>query len=126
MSDSGVECAPAHGELRRSGRGGVRWPWMIVGVGLALVKANAAADLVHHRTGLIVALAAALAVSVLRTRPVGIALSGAPLLAFALAPGSTALGIALGFGAFVLLLALFVAIGTVLQARQAHDRKDVS
>jgi uncharacterized integral membrane protein len=86
---------------------------MIVGVGLALVKANAAADLVHHRTGLIVALAAALAVSVLRTRPVGIALSGAPLLAFALAPGSTALGIALGFGAFVLLLALFVAIGTV-------------
>jgi len=87
MSDSGVECAPAHGELRRSGRGGVRWPWMIVGVGLALVKANAAADLVHHRTGLIVALAAALAVSVLRTRPVGIALSGAPPLAFALAPG---------------------------------------
>ena len=79
MSDSGVECAPAHGELRRSGRGGVRWPWMIVGVGLALVKANAAADLVHHRTGLIVALAAANVYQAVKPGPAVAKVNGAAI-----------------------------------------------
>ncbi len=93
-----VERAAAPGELRRAGPRRVGWPWLIVGVGLGL------------------------AFSVLRPRPVGIAMTAAPLLAFTLAPRSTALGIALGLGAFMLLLALFIAIGTVLHARQDQDR----
>jgi hypothetical protein len=62
--------------------------------------------------------------SALRMRPVGVALTAGPLLAFVLAPGSTALGIAIGVGAFGLLLALFFAVGTVLMARQGHARLD--
>ncbi len=103
-----------------------RWPWLIVGVGVALVKGDALAAVVHHRIELTVLLGLGLAFSVLRTRPVAIAATAGPLLAFTLAPRSTALGIALGFGAFLLLLALFTAIGTVLRARQDQDRADAA
>jgi hypothetical protein len=116
-STTAVERAAVPGEVQRGRRGG-RWPWLIVGIGLALVKSNAIAEVGHHPSELIAVLGVGLAVSVLRTRPVGFAVSAAPLLAFALAPRSTAVGVAVGLGAFVLLLALFVAIGTVLQARQ--------
>ncbi len=93
-----------------------------MGVGLALVKANVLTEVVHHRIEVIALLGLGLAFSVLRPRPVGIALTAAALIAFTLAPHSTDLGIALGFGAFVLLLAVFIAIGTVLHARQDQDR----
>lgn len=118
---SAVARPAAPGELRRARRRG-GWPWLIVGVGLALVKADGFAALLHHRVEVIALLGLALVFSVLRLRPVGIAVTAAPLLAFTLAPRSTALGVALGLSAFVLLLALFVAIGTVLQARQDQDR----
>lgn len=95
---------------------------MIVGLGLALVKADGLAAVLHHRPEVIAVLAVGLALSVLRPRPLGIAVTAAPLLAFTLAPRSTALGIGLGLGAFVLLLTLFVAIGTVLHAKQGQDR----
>jgi hypothetical protein len=55
----------------------------------------------------------AAAEGVLRTRPIGVALTAGPLLACALGPSSTALGIAIGVAACVLLLALFFAFGTV-------------
>lgn len=78
--------------------------------------------MLYHRGALITLFGVGLAVSLLRPRPVGIAVCGAGLLAFILAPSATAVGIALGFGAFVARLALFVLIGTVLQARQDRDR----
>ena len=96
------------------------------GVGLAILKAHAFMGLLHHRPGVIALLGLGLAFSVLRLQPVTFAVTAGPLLAFVLAPGSTALGIALGFGAFVLLLVLFMAIGTVLRARQLRDRHDAS
>lgn len=123
---TGVERAAAPGELRRAGRRRAGWPWLIVGVGFGLVKTNAISELLHHRVDTIALLGLGLALSVLRTRPVGSAVTAASLLAFTLAPRSTALGIALGVGAFVLLLATFVAIGTVLRARQDQDRVDAS
>jgi hypothetical protein len=95
---------------------------MVVGVGLVLLKAEALPALLHHRVWPIVILGLGLVSSVLRTRLVGVALTAGPLLAFALDPGSTAFGIAVGVGAFGLLLAMFFAVGTVLMARQGHDR----
>lgn len=72
----------------------------------------------HHRVELMVVLGVGLLVSVLRPRPVVFAVCAAPLLALALDPRSTAVGIAIGCAAFVLLLGTFVGIGAVLQARQ--------
>jgi len=94
---------------------------VVVGVAVALLKAQALSGLLHHRVWVIVILGLGLLSSVVRTRPVGVALTAGPLLAFALAPASTALGIAVGVGAFGLLLAMFFAVGTVLMARQ--DRR---
>jgi hypothetical protein len=95
---------------------------LIVGIGLALGKTEGLRELLHHQGELIALLGLGLAFSVLRPRPVGIALTAAPLLAFALAPRSTVLGIALGLGGFVLLLALFFAVASVLHARQEQGR----
>jgi uncharacterized membrane protein (DUF485 family) len=92
--------------------------WIVVGLVAALLKARGLAELLHHRAELIGILGLLVVVSVLRARPILIAVFAAPLVAFALAPSSTALGIAIGVGAFVLLTAAFVAIGTLLQARQ--------
>lgn len=90
------------GELRRAGRRRVGWPWLILGTGLAVVKADAFAMVLHHRVEVIIFLGLGLAFSVLRTRPVEIAVTAA------------------------LLLALFIAIGTVLHARQDRARTDAS
>lgn len=119
---AGAERAVAPGELRRGERRGVGRLWLIVGVGVALVKADVLVAVLQHRTEVIAVLGLGLAFSVLRPQPVGIAVSAAAMLAFTLAPSSTLLGIALGLGAFVLLLALFIAIGSLLHARQDQDR----
>lgn len=121
-STTGAERAAPLDKRRRAGRRDVGWPWLIVGVGFTLVKTDALAEVLHHRVGVIVLLGLGLAFSALRTSSVGIAVAAAPLIAFTLAPRSTALAIALGFGTFVLLLALFIAIGTMLHARQDRDR----
>jgi hypothetical protein len=102
------------------------WAWMVVGVGLALLKTEVLSGLLHHEIWVIVMLALGLVFSVLRTLPIGVALTAGPLLAFALGPSSTALGIAVGVGAFVLLVGLFFAVGTVLRARQDHSRSRAS
>ncbi len=98
-------------------RGG-RWPWAIVFVAVAGLKAEAYASLVNDRPGMIAVLAVGLGVSLLRFKPVAIAVFSAPLLAFAVAPHPALLGVAFGVGVFAFLIALFFAISTVLRARQ--------
>ena len=87
-----------------------------------MAKVDALAAVLHHRAEVIVLLAVGLVFSMLRPRPVWIAVTAATLLAFTLAPGSTALGIAFGLGVFMLLLSLFLLIGIVLHARQQHQQ----
>ncbi len=94
------------------------WPWLIVAVGLAAGKAHAIAEVLHHRNEVIAVLGVGLAVSVLRIRLMSVAAATAALFALAVDPRSVALGIALGAGAFVLLVVVFFAIATVLHARQ--------
>ena len=113
-----MQRADAPGEVRGAGRRRRGWPWAIVGVALALVKADAFRVILHGRVALMALFGVGLVLSVLRPRPVGIAVTAAGLLAFVLAPGSLVLGIGLALGTFVLLLALFFAVATVLQARQ--------
>ena len=97
---------------------GARWPWLVGAVAVGAFKAEGYASLTHHRAGLIVVLAIGLALSVLRPKPVAIAAFAAALLAFGLAPHPLGLGVALGFGAFAVLMVLFFAISTALHLRQ--------
>lgn len=93
---------------------------MIVAIAVGAVKVQAYGSLVHHRGALIAALAVALVASVVRLRPKPLliaALMGA-LVATTVAPHPVLAGVALGFGAFALLVALFFTISTVLHARQ--------
>ncbi len=124
-STTGVKRVAAPEQLRQGGRRRSGWPWLIVGLTLVVVKSEALVELLHHRVEVIALLGLGLAFSVLRTRPVGIALTAAALFAFTLDLSSPALGIVLGFGAFTLLLALFIAIAAVLHARQNPDREGV-
>jgi hypothetical protein len=107
------------GEVAARGRG-TRWPWLIVVVVAGALKADAYASLIHHRAALIAALAAALVASVIRLRPKPILIAAltAALAASAVALHPAVLGVAVGFGAFAVLVALFFTISTVLHARQ--------
>ena len=120
-ADRAVARAGSSGEIVGRGRG-TRWPWLIVVVAAGALKADAYASLFEHRAALISALAAALVASVIRQRPkpLLIAAFSAALVASALAVHPNVVGVALGFGAFVVLVALFFAISTVLHARQRH------
>ena len=89
-------------------------------MGVGAVKVDAYASLVHHRGGMLAVLAIGLLGVVLRPKPVGIAAFAAAILALALAPHPFVLGVALGVGAFVVLMTLFFAISTALHARQEH------
>jgi hypothetical protein len=84
------------------------------------VKVEAYASLLHDRGALISVLAVGLVASALRSKPLAMAAFAAGILAFALAPHPALVGVALGFGAFALLIALFFTISTVLHARQQH------
>jgi hypothetical protein len=120
-ADRAVARAGSSGEIVGRGRG-TRWPWLIVVVAAGALKADAYASLLEHRAALISALAAALVASVLRQRPKPLLIAGlsAALVASALAVHPVLAGVALGFGTFALLVALFFAISTVLHARQRH------
>jgi hypothetical protein len=96
---------------------------VIAGLALALVKADGLAVALGHRSTLFVFLGLALVGALLRPRPVIVAVTVAPLLALVLEPHSLLAGVALGVGAFVLLMVLFVGIATVLHARQAQSWK---
>ena len=95
-----------------------RWPWLIVAIGAAALKVDAYASLARHPGELVFLLAAGLAFSLLRPKPVLIAAMAGALFALVLAPHPVGLGIAVGVGAFVLLTVLFFAIATILRARQ--------
>jgi hypothetical protein len=114
---------PTAGSTRTVTRGrGARWPWAIVVIAVGAVKAEAYASAVQHRGALISLFAIGLAASLLRTKPLAIAVFTAGLLAAALALHPIVLGVGFGLGTFVLLIALFFAISTVLHARQRHAR----
>jgi hypothetical protein len=116
-SDQAVALPGSSGDLVARGRGR-RWPWLIVAVAVGAVKADAYASLVHHRGELIAALGIGLFAALLRTTPIAVAAFSAGILAVALGIHPVLAGVALGFGAFALLVALFFAISTVLHARQ--------
>jgi hypothetical protein len=122
-SNRAVARAGSSGEVLARGRG-TRWPWLIVVVAAGALKADAYASLIHHRASLIAAVAAALVASVIRQRPKPLLIAAltATLLATSVALHPVVAGVAFGFGAFALLVALFFAISTVLHARQRHAR----
>jgi hypothetical protein len=95
-----------------------RWPAVLGGILLAALKSEALFKVIFHHGELLAVLAVLLVTSVLRARPFGIAATTSLLLAFVLGAHSLGLGLALGFGGFALLMALFFAISTVLLARQ--------
>ncbi len=121
-SERAVARPESPGQVVARGRG-TRWPWLIVLIGAGAVKADAYASLVHHHGQLIAALGVGLFAAVLRTKPIAIAAFAAGILGFALALHPVLAGVALGVGAFVVLVALFFAISTVLHARQRHVRR---
>ena len=91
---------------------------------LAVVKSEGLAKLIVHRHSLIVVAAVLLARSLLMVRPIATAVAIPLLLALVLGAHSLGLGLALGFGGFAILMALFFVISTVLHARQRrHDAR---
>jgi hypothetical protein len=114
-------------DLERTGTGadttrprkrGRRWPALLGGLVIALLKSEALAKVIFHRGELVAVVAVLLATSLLRVRPVGLAFGTALLVALLLGAHSLGFGLALGFGGFALLMTLFLAISTVLHARQ--------
>lgn len=135
-SDRPLAPARSSGSASPSGSGevvgrrrGTRWPWVIVAIAVGALKLEAFASLLyhhgwlHHRGPLIAVLAVGLGVSVLRTRPVAIAVFGAGVLAFVVALHPLLGGVALGVGAFGSLIALFFTVSTVLHARQRRGQR---
>jgi hypothetical protein len=110
---TGTKTARSRGRNRR-------WPAVIGGLVLAALKSEALFRLVLNRGGLVVVVALLLAGSLLRARPIGIAVAIPVLVALVVGAHSLGLGLGLGFGGFVLLMALFFAISTVLHARQTY------
>jgi hypothetical protein len=105
--------SPAHRPQDR------RWPWVILIAAGVAVKGDALASAVHHRASWLVLLSLLSFVSLLRARLLAAALFGGLLLAFAIDPHSVLVGIAVGVGAFFVLIVLFAAIGTALNMRDA-------
>jgi hypothetical protein len=89
-------------------------------IAVGAVKVEAYASLLHDRAGMISVLAVGLLVALVRTKPLEIAACAAGILGFALAFHPVLAGVSVGVGAFVILIALFFTISTVLHARQRH------
>jgi hypothetical protein len=97
-----------------------RWPALIGGLVLAVLKSQVVLRLIVHRGSLIAVLVVLLFTGLLKVRPVSTAAAAALLAALVVGVHSLGLGLALGFGGFALLMALFFSISTVLHARQDH------
>jgi hypothetical protein len=101
---------------RRSRKGPL---WVVLGVVMVAGKASASANLLsgafHHPRDMFVLLPIMALLSLLGRKPVGMALFLAPLVALVIDPSSPLIGIGIAFGAFLVLLAACVAIGTLLR-----------
>jgi hypothetical protein len=91
------------------------WPWIVVALILGFGKTEGFRLLEHHVWGWAVVLGVTSGWSLIRARPVLTALLAAPAFSLLLTPHPLGLAVAVGFGTFVVLIALFVAIGTVLR-----------
>jgi hypothetical protein len=101
-------------EARRRGK---RWPLTILAVLAGALKLEAWRHLIRNAVGLWLVFGLGVFTSILRTRPVGLAVSVAGLTALIVGP-SLPVAIGLGVGLFLALLVLFAVVGTVLMARQ--------
>lgn len=93
----------------------------MLGIALAILKADALRRLAHDRIERLVVLGLVLAVAILRTRLVAVAVITALLLAVAIHPRPLAAGVALSVAAFVLVVAVFLTIDSVLRLRQNRE-----
>jgi len=100
---------------RRAGRR--RGPLVVLAIAAGVFKAWGLSAAMHHRPELIALLGALVAFSFLRPRPVLFAASVGGLLAVFLAPHALGTGVGIAFGIFVLLLAVFLGLASVLHAR---------
>jgi hypothetical protein len=72
-------------------------------------------SLIRHPVTVLVLAGAIGVASLLRGRPASAAVAGAVLVPVAISPGPVLLGIALGVATLIVLMALFLAIGTLLR-----------
>jgi hypothetical protein len=105
----------AVGEETRARRSAPNWLWIVIGVGLAVGKGAEFRALLHHPWGWTVLLGAGAVGALLRGRLVTTAVFAAPAIALLVDPAAWLFGLGIGFGAFALLITLFVAIGAVLR-----------
>jgi hypothetical protein len=98
--------------------------WVVLGLVLALTKVEAYRAVFHgvaqHPSEFVVILPLAAAVSLLAARPLAMSLMLAPLVPLLIAPGSAVIGIGIGLGAFLVLVAACVSVGTLLGLRDAR------
>jgi hypothetical protein len=96
----------------------------VLGLVLALTKVEAYRAVFHgvaqHPSEFVVILPLAAAVSLLAARPLAMSLMLAPLVPLLIAPGSAVIGIGIGLGAFLVLVAACVSVGTLLGLRDAR------
>jgi uncharacterized membrane protein len=98
------------------------WPWIVVALVIGVGKTEGVRLLGHHVWGWAILLGVASAWSLLRARPVLTALFAAPAISLLLKPRPVGIGVAVGFATFAVLVAVFVAIGTVL--RNIDNRRE--
>jgi hypothetical protein len=96
------------------------WPWIAVALVIGVGKTEGFRLLEHHVWGWTIVLGITACWSLLRARPVLTALFGAPAITLLLKPHPVAIGVAVGFATFAVLIAVFVAIGTVLRYRDSR------
>lgn len=111
---SGAAARSAPSRRGRIGRGG----WLVVGLLGVLGKTQGISAITHHPRSLAAGLSVLLVISIVRLRPPAVAFCGAGVLAFAVGLQPLPVAIASGVGAYMLLMALFIAIGSALRARQ--------
>ena len=119
----GLERTVTEATTKPPGKRQRRWPALIGGLVIALLKSETLGRALFHRGGLIVFCAVGLAVGVLKAGPVTVAATAALLVALLVGAHSLGLGLTLGFGGFALLMALFFAISTVLHIRQRQPSR---
>ena len=88
---------------------------LVVVVLAAFTKSSFLISRLHHPAPVIVLCGAVGVRSLLHGRPTSLAASAAVIVPVAISPVSVVTGIAIGVAAFAALMALFVAIGTLLR-----------